>query len=197
MLSLFDSSVRKNALVGFDAELLSIWARSLILDELLVLFVRFRVRLLRQLFNVLFKVFLAVGLNECHCVLLHLQLLQVFLNIFDRLLIFCKLLFFLKVVVAEVASIQNIVFERIVMIGQRLYVMRPNEPPLTILGRHRILNILQVIVRWQVEVIARRDVIVNELGAILNYSEPLARIILLAILNVDEVSLDVVLLLSK
>ena len=40
------------------------------------------------------------------------------LDVIDRSLVLCQLLLLLSVVVAEVASVQNIVFQRVEVIGQ-------------------------------------------------------------------------------
>ena len=75
--------------------------------------------------------------------------------------------------------------------------MRSDEPTLFILVRHCILYVLQIVVRGQVQGVACRDVIIDQLGSILNHSESLVRIILLSRLDVNEVLLDVLLLFSK
>ena len=80
------------------------------------------------------------------------------------------------------------------MVGQRLNVMRSDEPLLLVLVRQSILDVLEIVVRWQVELVARRNVVVNELGAVRDHTEALVWIILLATLDVNKVLLDVVLL---
>ena len=68
-----------------------------------------------------------------------------------------------------------------------------DEPPPVVFVRKRVLDVLQVVVRWQVELITGRDVIMHKLCAIFNHTEALIRVVLLARLDVDEVLLDVVL----
>ena len=56
------------------------------------------------------------------------------------------------------------------MVGQGFNVVRLDEP-LLVLGvqrRHRPLNHLKVIVRWQVQGVARSDIIIDQLIAVLN-----------------------------
>ena len=78
--------------------------------------------------------------------------------------------------------------------------MGANEPWFRILlvaRRHIVLDILEIVVRRQIQVIAGRNVVVNELSAILDDTESLIRIVLLSCLNVDEVLLDIVGLLLQ
>ena len=79
-------------------------------------------------------------------------------------------------------------------------MMGANEPWFRILlvaRRHIVLDILEIVVRRQIQVIAGRNVVVNELSAILDDTESLIGIVLLSCLNVDEVLLDIVGLLLQ
>ena len=79
-------------------------------------------------------------------------------------------------------------------------MMGANEPWFRILlvaRRHIVLDILEIVVRRQIQVIAGRNVVVNELSAILDDTESLIGIVLLSCLNVDEVLLDIVGLLFQ
>jgi len=127
--------VRENALVGLDAETLAAGARTLILNKRLERLVRLHAQLLLQIFDVLIEVLLTVSLLQRHDVLLHSELLQVSLDVVDRLLVLSQLNLLLTVVVAEVASVEDVVFERVEMISQRLNVMRPDEPFLLVFVR--------------------------------------------------------------
>ena len=75
--------------------------------------------------------------------------------------------------------------------------MWPNVPLAFILVWHRILNVLQVVVGWQVQVVRRGDVVIDKLVTILDHSKSLVGVVLLARLDVYEVLLDVLGLLSK
>ena len=78
--------------------------------------------------------------------------------------------------------------------------MGSNEPRFRILliaRRHIVLDILEIVVRREIQVIARRNVVVNELSAILDHTEPLIGVILLSCLDVDEVLFDIVGLLLQ
>ena len=79
-------------------------------------------------------------------------------------------------------------------------MMGANEPWFRILlvaRRHIVLDILEIVVRRQIQVIAGRNVVVHELSAILNDTESLIGVVLLSCLNVDEVLLDIVGLLLQ
>ena len=102
------------------------------------------------------------------------------LDVIDGLLIVGQFLLVLAIVVAEVARVQHIVLQRVVVVGQGLQVMRTDEPPFIILVGHGILNVLQVVIGRQIELIRRRDIVVNKLRSILNKTESLVRVILLA-----------------
>ena len=115
------------------------------------------------------------------------------LDVIDCSFVLCQLLLLLSVVVAEVARVQNIVLQRVEVIGQRLNVMGTDEPIPIVFVRQGVLDVLQVVVRRQVELITGRDVIMHKLCAIFNHTEALIRVVLLARLDVDEVLLDVVL----
>ena len=115
------------------------------------------------------------------------------LDVIDCSFVLCQLLLLLSVVVAEVARVQNIVLQRVEVIGQRLNVMGTDEPIPIVFVRQGVLDVLQVVVRRQVELITGRDVIMNKLCTIFNHTEALIRVVLLARLDVDEVLLDVVL----
>ena len=61
--------------------------------------------------------------------------------------------------------------------------MGSNEPRLRILlvaGWHIVLDILEVVVRREIQVIAGRNVVVNELSAVLDDTESLIGIVLLS-----------------
>ena len=75
--------------------------------------------------------------------------------------------------------------------------MRPDEPLLVVLARHWVLHVLQVIVRRQINVVTCRDIVIDELSSIFNHTKSLVRIILLASLNINEVLLDVLGLISQ
>ena len=75
--------------------------------------------------------------------------------------------------------------------------MGTDEPPFVVLIRHGILDVLQVVIRWQVKLICGRDVVINELSAILDNTKSLVGIILLARLYVDEVLFDILCLLVQ
>ena len=56
------------------------------------------------------------------------------------------------------------------VISHRLDVMRADVPHLTVI-RHNRLDIVQIVVRRQVQRVARRDVIVDKLVAVFNHTE--------------------------
>ena len=119
------------------------------------------------------------------------------LDVRDCLLV-CRQFFFLfTIVIAEVARIEHIILDRVVVISQRLQVMRPDEPLFVVLARHRILNVLQVVVRGQVQIVRRRDVVVHQLGPILDNTKALIWVISLTALDIDEALLDILGLLCK
>ena len=99
---------------------------------------------------------------------------------------------------AEVPRVKHIVFERQEVIGQGSNVMRSDKPFLAILvvlARQVILDVLKVVVRWQVELVAGRDHVIQKLRVVfLDYTKALVRVELLARLDIDEVLLDVGLL---
>ena len=99
---------------------------------------------------------------------------------------------------AEVPRVKHIVFERIEVISQGSNVMRSDKPffaILVVLTRQVILDVLQVVVRWQVELVTGRDHVIQKLRVVfLDYTKALVRVELLARLDVDEVLLDVGLL---
>ena len=78
--------------------------------------------------------------------------------------------------------------------------MGPNEPRLRIFlvaRRHIVLDILEIVVRRQIQVIAGRNVVVNELSSVLDDTESLIGVVLLSCLDVNEVLLDIVGLLLQ
>ena len=157
--------------------------------------VGFALRLPLQLFNVLFKVFLSVRLGQSHHILLHPQLLQVLLDVVDGSLVIGRGRSLITIfVVTVVARVKYIVLQRVEMVGQRLDMMRPDEPLLGILLGQVVLHIFQVVVGRQVHFVGGRDVVVYELGTILDDTESLVRIVLLARVYINEVLLDVYLL---
>ena len=99
---------------------------------------------------------------------------------------------------AEVPRVKHIVFERIEVISQGSNVMRSDKPffaILVVLARQVILDVLQVVVRWQVELVTGRDHVIQKLRVVfLDHTKALVRVELLARLDIDEVLLDVGLL---
>ena len=77
------------------------------------------------------------------------------------------------------------------MVSQRLNVMRSNEPLLLVFDWHLILNVLQVVIRRQIEIIRSCDIVIDKLSVIFDQTEALIRIILLARFNIDEMLLDI------
>ena len=84
-----------------------------------------------------------------------------FLNVLNGLLVVGQLLLFFAIVATEVSSVEHVILERVEVIGQRLQVMGPDEPFFLILVRHRILDVLKIIVGGQVQSVAGRDVVVH------------------------------------
>lgn len=96
-----------------------------------------------QLLDILFEVFLAICALERHDVLLHPKLLEVLLDVADGDFIVSRGRALVSIlVVAEVARVQNIVFQRVKVIRQRLDMMRSNEPLFAIILRQVVLDIL-------------------------------------------------------
>ena len=91
---------------------------------------------------------------------------------------------------AEVARVEYVVTQRIEVIREGRDMMRSDEP-LLVVNAHAILNILEVVVGRQVQLVARRDVVMHELGAILYQSETFVWVILLSGLDINKVLLDV------
>ena len=91
---------------------------------------------------------------------------------------------------AEVARVEYVVTQRIEVIREGRDVMRSDEP-LLVVNAHAILNILEVVVGRQVQLVARRDVVMHELGAILYQSETFVWVILLSGLDINKVLFDV------
>lgn len=151
----------ENVFICFNAQCFATGSRSLILDKGLELFECFVLSLLLKLFNVLLEVFLARGSLQSHNVLLHAQLLQMFLDVLNGLLVVGQLLLLFAIVAAEVASVEHVILERVEVVGQRLQVMGPDEPLFLILVRHRVLNVLQIVVGGQVQSVAGRYVVVH------------------------------------
>ena len=61
--------------------------------------------------------------------------------------------------------------------------MGSNEPRLGILlvaRRHIVLDVLEIVIRREIKVIARRNVVVNELGAVLDDTKSLIGVVLLS-----------------
>ena len=75
--------------------------------------------------------------------------------------------------------------------------MCSDEPSPLILVWQCFLYVLQVVVGWQVQVVRRGDVVIDKLVTILDHSKSLVGVVLLARLDVYEVLLDVLGLLSK
>ena len=161
LLALILPCICENALKSLNAERFTVRSRALILNELLELVVRLHFCLLLEFIDVLVKVFLSGRSLKGHHILLHAQLFEVPLDIRDRLFIGSQLDFFLAIVVTKVPRIENIVLNRVVMVGQGLHVMRPNEPLSVILVRQRILDRLQVVIGRQIQIVRRRDVVVH------------------------------------
>ena len=79
-------------------------------------------------------------------------------------------------------------------------MMGANEPWFRILlvaRRHIVLDILEIVVRRQIQVITGRNVVVNELSSVLDNTESLIGVVLLSCLDVNEVLLDIVGLLLQ
>ena len=68
--------------------------------------------------------------------------------------------------------------------------MRANEP-LFVLHTHLILNVLEIVIWRQIQFIAGRDIVMHELCSVLDQTESLIRVVLLASLTVNKVLLDV------
>ena len=78
------------------------------------------------------------------------------------------------------------------MVSERLNVMGSDKPLLGLFSSWEVvLNILEVVVGRQVQLVARRDVVMHELGAILYQSETFVWVILLSGLDIYKVLLDV------
>ena len=78
--------------------------------------------------------------------------------------------------------------------------MGANEPWFRILlvaRRHIVLDILEIVVRRQIQVITGRNVVVNELSSVFDDTKSLIGVVLLSCLDVNEVLLDIVGLLLQ
>jgi len=170
----------EDAFICLDAELFAAGSRALVLDERLILLVVLNAILPFQLIDLLVEIFVTICFIQCGCIHLLAQAPQVMPDVADGLFVLRRLLRLASIIVTEVASVKNIVSQRVEMISQGFNMMRSNEPLLLVLVRQRVLEILQVVVRGQVEVVARRDVIVNKLSAVLDHTEPFVGIVLLA-----------------
>ena len=111
MRSLLDSLVGEDSFIGFNAENLGRWSWVLIFDEGLESFVSLNASLLLHLFNELLEVFRSTSLSESHSILLHPKLLQMVLNVINGFLIISEFLFFVSVVITEVASVKNVILK--------------------------------------------------------------------------------------
>ena len=111
MSSLLDSLVGEDAFIGLDAENFGRWSWVLIFDEGLESFVSLNASLLLHLFDELLEVFRSASLSEGHSILLHPKLLQMVLNVINGFLIISEFLFFVSVVITEVASVKNVILK--------------------------------------------------------------------------------------
>ena len=72
--------------------------------------------------------------------------------------------------------------------------MWSNKPLLFLaLTWQRVLDVLEIVIWWKVKVIARRNVVVNQLCSILDNTKSFVRVILLARLDIDKMLLYVIL----
>ena len=109
-------------------------------------------RLPHHFVSVLAKIVYVDVFDRCHRLLLSFQFTNLFLYILDRLLAVSRLfdISILLVVVAEVARVQKVILDRIVVLSQTFDVVWPDKPSLVVFYRHHTLDMLQVVICWQV-----------------------------------------------
>ena len=90
------------------------------------------------------------------------------LNVFESLLVVSELLLdpVVFVIMAEVTRVQHVVLDGIVVSCQGFEMVRPDEPSL-FLGGLLILDVLEVVVCWQVAVVGCGYTVVYLLSAVL------------------------------
>ena len=81
------------------------------------------------------------------------------------------------VVVAKVPSVQYIVLKRVIVIGERLKMMWSDEPSSFIFVWQSFLNILEIVVRWEVDLVRCRDFVIEQLITIVDESKFLVWVI--------------------
>jgi hypothetical protein len=86
-----------------------------------------------------------------------------------HLFLFAKFL----VIMGDVSGVENIIFDRKVMVCECFQVMGSDEPLAiaSILLWHIIHDILLVVVCWQVDRIRSSDIVIDKFLLILNYSK--------------------------
>ena len=139
----------QNAFIGIYAQLFRIRSILFLSYELLVLVVGLSLELCIALHLIYYVLWILFSSCKSHRCLLHFELLHMFGNVFKGLFIVC--LFFLDpiifVIVTEVSSVQYVIFDRVVVVCQRLKMVR-SDKPLHILLWLLVLNILQIVV-WR------------------------------------------------
>lgn len=86
------------------------------------------------------------------------------LDSFDRFFSFVtlNLLPVFKIVMRVVASVHDIIFDRMQMLSQSLNVMRPYKPLASILLRYSLLDIFGIVVYRQIHRMRRSDSVINK-----------------------------------
>lgn len=113
------------------------------------------------------------------------------LNVIQTLLFVVEFRVFAEivVVVTEVSSVHNVVFNRQVVVCHGFNVMWADKPLSRVFCWHLLLNHLQVLLRWQVQLVTRCHVVISQLITVLNHAELLDWVKILFGRRVDEVLL--------
>ena len=117
LLTFFSAFCSKDTLISLNAKLLAVLT-CLIFDEGLELFPGLHLSLNLKLLNILLEVLLATSLLQCHRVLPHAQLLQMLFDVVDCLFIVSQLFLLVTIVVTEVACVEYIVLQGVVVVRQ-------------------------------------------------------------------------------
>ena len=81
-----------------------------------------------------------------------LEFIQLALDVVDSHIVMSLLHYFSVrlIVVAEVARVQKVILDRIVVLSQTFDVVWPDKPSLVVLYGHHTLDVFQVVICWQV-----------------------------------------------
>ena len=150
-----------------------------LLDEFVELLLIMDLLLFSQLLNNLILINVFTILVNAQYFHLHPEFFNVLLKVVDGFLILTRVRFYtiILVIVAQVASVEDIVFQWTEMIGERFKMMRSNKPSPSIFIWQSFLYILQVVVGRKIELIRSGDVIIDKLISISNHSKLLVRFI--------------------